>query len=70
MGLTLGYATRGQRNESNGNATLLDQEDFTASFTHSFRLPAAFGRSRKQVRSSLSALTSKTSSCLERGGTG
>jgi hypothetical protein len=70
MGLTLGYATRGQRNESNGSATLLDQEDFTASFTHSFRLPAAFGRSRKQVRSSLSALTSKTSSCLERGGLG
>jgi Motility related/secretion protein len=70
MGLTFGYATRGQRNESNGSATLLDQEDFTASFTHSFRLPAAFGRSRKQVRSSLSALTSKTSSCLERGGSG
>jgi hypothetical protein len=70
MSLTFSYATRGQRNENNGNATLLDQNDLSASFTHSFRLPASIARGRKQVRSSLSALTSKTLTCLQRLGQG
>jgi hypothetical protein len=70
MSLTLSYATRGQRNDNNGNATLLDQDDFSATFTHSFRLPASITRGRKQVRSSLSALMSKTLSCLQRFGQG
>ncbi|HEV7367307.1 MAG TPA: hypothetical protein VGN76_15790 [Gemmatimonadales bacterium] len=66
MSLTFSYASRGQRNDNNGNATLLDQDDFSASFSHSFRLPASIARSRKLVRSSLSALTSKTLTCLQR----
>ena len=66
MALTLSYASRGQRNDNNGNATLLDQDDLSASFSHSFRLPASIARSRKLVRSSLSALTSKTLTCLQR----
>jgi hypothetical protein len=70
MSLTLSYASRGQRNDNNGNATLLDQNDLSASFTHSFRLPASIARGRKQVRSSLSALVSKTLSCLQRPGQG
>jgi hypothetical protein len=66
MALTLSYASRGQRNDNNGNATLLDQDDLSATFSHSFRLPASIARSRKLVRSSLSALTSKTLTCLQR----
>jgi hypothetical protein len=65
MSLTFSYASRGQRNDNNGNATLLDQDDLSASFSHSFRLPASIARSRKLVRSSLSALTSKTLTCLQ-----
>jgi hypothetical protein len=68
MSVTLSYSNRDQRSENNGNATILDQDDLSASFSHSFRLPAIVTRSRKMVRSSLSALTSKTSTCLERGG--
>jgi hypothetical protein len=70
MSLTLSYASRGQRNDNNGNATLLDQNDFSASFSHAFRLPASITRSRKPVRSSLSALMSKTLTCLQRVGQG
>lgn len=65
LGLTLGMATRSQRTESNGNATELDQDDLTGSLTYSFALPAAISRLRKQVRSTLTALSSKTLTCLE-----
>jgi hypothetical protein len=66
MALNLSFANRSQRTENNGNATLLDQDDLTATFTHSFRLPTSLSKTRKQIRSSLSALSSKTLSCLER----
>jgi hypothetical protein len=66
MALSVGFSSRSQRMENNGNSTLLDQDDLTASFNHSFRLPFAIGRVRKQVRSSLTALTSKSLTCLER----
>jgi hypothetical protein len=66
MAFSVGYSTRSQRTENNGNSTLLDQDDLTASFNHSFRLPFSIGRTRKQVRSSLTALTSSSLSCLER----
>jgi hypothetical protein len=66
MALSVGLSTRSQRMENNGNSTLLDQNDLTASFNHSFRLPFAIGRVRKQVRSSVTALRSKSLTCLER----
>jgi hypothetical protein len=66
MALSVGFSSRSQRMENNGNSTLLDQDDLTASFNHSFRLPFTIGRVRKQVRSSLTALTSKSLTCLER----
>ncbi len=66
MALSVGLTSREQRTENNGNSTLLDQDDLTASFNHVFRLPFAIGRVRKQVRSSVTALTSNSLTCLER----
>lgn len=67
LGLTLAMSTRSQRTENNGNATELDQDDITGSLNYSFALPAAISRVRKQVRSTLTALSSKTLTCLEQG---
>jgi hypothetical protein len=58
-------STRSQRTENNGNATELDQDDLTGSVNYSFALPRAISRVRKQVRSTLTALSSKTLTCLE-----
>jgi hypothetical protein len=66
MALSVGLSARAQRTENNGNSTLLDQDDLTASFNHAFRLPFSIGRVRKQVRSSVTALVSKSQTCLER----
>jgi len=65
LALTLALQTRSQRSENNGNATELDQDDYTGSINYSFALPASISRVRKQVRSTLTALSSKTLTCLE-----
>jgi hypothetical protein len=65
LALTMAVQTRSQRSENNGNATELDQDDITGSLNYSFALPAALSRVRKQVRSTLTALSSKTLTCLE-----
>jgi hypothetical protein len=65
MSLALGLNALAQRNTSNGNETHLDQNDLTGSFTYSFRLPRLLSRLRKQARSSLSFLSTKTLSCLQ-----
>jgi len=46
---------------------VLDQNDLTASLSYSFALPAALSRARKRMRSNLTALSSKTLTCLEQG---
>ena len=68
LAMTLAMQTRSQRSENNGNATELDQDDYTGSVNYSFPLPAAISRLRKQVRSTLTALSSKTLTCLEERG--
>jgi hypothetical protein len=68
LAMTLAMQTRSQRSENNGNATELDQDDLTGSLNYSFALPAAISRVRKQVRSTLTALSSKTLTCLEQRG--
>jgi hypothetical protein len=70
LGLTAAYSTRSQRTENNGNATLLDQDDLTGSVNYSFALPASISRIRKRVRSTVSAVSSKTLTCLEQGSDG
>ena len=67
LALTASLSTRSQRTENNGNATLLDQDDMTGSLNYSFALPAALSRTRKRVRSNLTAISSKTLTCLEQG---
>ncbi|HEY5940605.1 MAG TPA: hypothetical protein VIT87_07290, partial [Gemmatimonadales bacterium] len=65
LALTMSLGTRSQRTENNGNATELDQDDVVGSLNYSFALPGAISRTRKQVRSTLTALASKTLTCLE-----
>ena len=65
LAVSMSLGTRSQRTENNGNATELDQDDLTGSVNYSFPLPAAISRARKQVRSTLTALSSKTLTCLE-----
>jgi motility/secretion related protein SprA len=66
LALTMGLSTRRQRTDNNGNATLLDQNDFTGSLNYSFRLPRSISPSRKPLRSSLTAFVSNTQTCLDR----
>ena len=67
LGISLSLSTRSQRTENNGNATELGQDDLIGSLNYSFPLPAMISRVRKQVRSTLTALSSKTLTCLEQG---
>jgi hypothetical protein len=67
LGLTAAYSTRSQRTENNGNATLLDQDDVTGTLNYSFMLPRSLSQIRKRVRSNLTGIVSKTSTCLEQG---
>jgi hypothetical protein len=64
MSLSGGLSKRHQRNENNGNATLLDQDDLTGAFGYAFRLPASISRSRRTLRSSFTLFSSTSQSCL------
>jgi hypothetical protein len=67
LGVSAGLSDRSQRTENNGNATLLDQDDLTGTVTYTFALPTSISRTRKRVRSNLTALSSKTLTCLVQG---
>jgi hypothetical protein len=62
----MSYSTLEQHTVNSGNTTFLDQDDLSGSFSYPFRLPDWFGRSRRQVRSSVTALVSNIRSCLSR----
>jgi hypothetical protein len=64
MVLSLTYAMLQQESEANGNLTRLDQDDITATLNHAFVLPRSFGRGRRTVRSQLTGVLAKTTSCL------
>ena len=64
ISLTAGLTDLGQRNASNGNETQLDQRDYTGSFNYAFRLPRSISRERKQVRSSVTVLSTTARTCL------
>ncbi len=68
MAFTFSYSMLNQLNVANGNQTELDQKDLTAGFTHAFALPAAISRVRRIIRSQLSAVISKSLTCLRSGG--
>jgi hypothetical protein len=67
LGVTAAFSNRSQQTDNNGNATKLQQDDLTGSLNYSFPLPASLSRTRKRVRSTLSAVSSKTLTCLEQG---
>jgi hypothetical protein len=68
MSFSFSWSTLGQETQNTSSTTVLDQDELAGNFSHTFRLPLAFGRSRRQVRSSISALHSSVRSCLQRLG--
>ena len=68
VSLSLGYSELDQSSLNNGNNTELDQSDLTGSLNYSFRLPRSLSPLRKQVRTSLSFLSTDALTCLEQRG--
>jgi hypothetical protein len=66
MVVTGTYAMLDQANESNGNRTEFDQNDLNLALSYGLRLPASVSRLRKVVRTSLTGVLSKGTSCLQR----
>jgi hypothetical protein len=64
MNLSASMSSVNQRDERNGTSTLLDQNNFLATLSYSFRLPETFSRVRKRVNSSLQARTDHSTTCL------
>jgi hypothetical protein len=64
MSFSTGLSSRDQRTETNGNATLLDQDDITGTFSYAFRLPTSISRTRKLIRSSVTVFSSSVRTCL------
>jgi hypothetical protein len=65
ISLTVGLNALNQRNTSNGNETDLEQKDLSGSFNYGFRLPRLLSHMRKQARTSMTFLSTKTRSCLQ-----
>ena len=63
MSFSFSWSTLGQETANTSSTTVLDQNELAGNFSHTFRMP--FGRIRRQVRSSVSALYSRVRSCLE-----
>ena len=64
VGLNAAYNSVDQSAVGGGNTTSSEQHDLTAAVNYAFLLPQSFGRDRKQVRTSISALLSTNTSCL------
>jgi hypothetical protein len=69
MVFTFSYNRLKQENLSSGNLTRVDQNDFTGGLNHAFNLPTSISRIRRTIRSQLSGVLSKSTSCLQRIGT-
>jgi hypothetical protein len=65
IALTFGLNALNQRNAFNGNETDLEQKGLSGSFNYGFRLPRLLSHLRKQARTSLTLLSTKTRSCLQ-----
>ena len=65
MSIAAGLTDLNQRNASNGNETRLDQRDLTGAFNYSFRLPRSISHARRQVRSSVTMLSTTATTCLQ-----
>jgi hypothetical protein len=65
MSFSFSWSTLGQETTNTSSTTVLDQNELAGNFSHTFRMPRVFGRVRRQVRSSVSALYSRVRSCLD-----
>jgi hypothetical protein len=68
MTFTFSYNRLKQENLSSGNLTQTKQNDFTAGLNHAFNLPTSISRIRRTIRSQLSGVLSRSTSCLLRVG--
>jgi hypothetical protein len=68
MVFNFSYNRLKQENLSSGNLTRINQNDFTAGLNHTLNLPTSISRIRRTVRSQLSGVLSRSTSCLRRTG--
>jgi hypothetical protein len=68
MVFTFAYNRLKQENLSSGNLTRTTQNDLTAGLNHAFNLPTSISRIRRTIRSQLSGVLSRSTSCLLRNG--
>jgi hypothetical protein len=61
-----GFNTTDQETESNGNLTLIDNDEFLGTVNYSFRLPERVSRSRRVIRASATGRLTDNVSCLDR----
>ncbi len=54
-----------QRDLSGGNTTRVEQDDITAGVNHAIALPRSLSRTRRIIRSQLTGILSKSTSCLQ-----
>ncbi|HWA55882.1 MAG TPA: cell surface protein SprA, partial [Gemmatimonadales bacterium] len=66
MVMTFSYNRLRQESFSAGNLTRTSQNDFTAGLNHAFNLPASVSRIRRTIRSQLSGVISRGTSCFLR----
>ncbi len=61
-----GYNTTDQETASNGNITVLDNDELVGTLNYSFRVPGSVSRSRRVIRTTLTGRLTNNTSCLER----
>jgi hypothetical protein len=66
--LTMGYSETDNEVVSNGNTTIVGQQQINGTLTHSFPLPKSISVRRKLIRATVTGLSSISSSCLQRSG--
>jgi hypothetical protein len=66
MVFAFSYNMLEQETRNSGSLSHTDQDDISASFNHSFTLPRMFGRVKRLVRSQVSTVFSKGTTCLQR----
>ena len=66
LSLTVSYITTDGSTQNNGNVTQTDQQSLTGTLNYAFPLPRGVSRRRRLVRLSVTGLTTKLTSCLQR----
>ncbi|MEE8490769.1 MAG: hypothetical protein V3S60_03950, partial [Acidimicrobiia bacterium] len=66
--LTAGYSSSNNEILNNGNTTFVETSQLNGAMSYSFPLPRSISRRRRLVRTSVTALTVTSTSCLQRPG--